>query len=561
MKSGFVQKRIYWLFAGLSLAVLLCFSWFYVVSLRQVEQTNETYVAQVSVNIMATLQNTFLTVEHCAVNLATSQAVSDLLAQDSLLAYHTYALEVQQVLDGTYQPDDLVENILIYDQSNHYYRLRGELGNTACDRIGFLLAEAHEDVLSVQLTGVEYIGYIVDIYSDEDVVIGALVFLIRSEVLEDLLCAYTDTDNAQISFVSSGTVLVSSDASLCGQTAQALEAQSNTYLSERIGYTPFEIVVVDQDAAVRRVRDTFLATLAIACVVLCIIVLTFYIILHRHFFSPVLQVIDNLQSMGATRKEQLVKTGTQPQDFARMVEEISEMIARLDQNAKEMLALQSTTQMAQIEKQTMDIELLKKQINVHFLINTISVIKRLSERGDSENAGVLCIGLAQLLRYANSTEPYVQAVEEMHMMEDYLKIMRLRQPRGFTWTFALDEQIDALMLPRMLIQPLVENAITHGIEQMDGGEVVIRAQVSDTCLTVQVQDNGNGISIGDLRVLQATLDSAASDSGLPEGFKHISLGNIQKRVRFFCGDDYGLQLCSTQGEGTTATLTLPLIEE
>lgn len=559
MKTSVLQKKIVWWFATLSVAVLLCLSAFYMVSVRKVAQTSENYVTQVSSNILTTLQNTFLNLEHCAVTLSSSDEVQAMFAQDNLLDYHTYAQEVQQVLDASYQPDELVENILIFDTDSHYYRLRGELGNTSCTRVGYLITQSDEKNYSVELTGVQYVGYVVDILGEDGQAQGYIVFLIRSAALEQLFYAYTDQDAAHISFVAKGEVLVSTNAALCGQSAQVLAEQSNVYLTAQVGYTPFEIIITDQPKAVQQVRYTFIITLCLVGGLLTLILLLFYLQLNKYFFRPVLRVIDNLQDMGAGRNVLHLQNTNEPQDFAQLVGEINEMISRLDQNAKEMLRLQRTTQMAEIEKQRLDIELLKKQINVHFLINTLSVIKRLSERGDSQDASALCIGLAQLLRYANSAEPYIQAVEEFHMMEEYLNVMRLRQAHAFTWEFVIDERVDTLMMPRMLIQPLVENAITHGLEANGGGHITLRAKVYETSLCVQVCDNGRGVPPQQLHAMQHALQHAADTSDVPDGLQHISLGNIQKRVRYFCGEGYGLQISSVQGAGTIATLTLPLI--
>jgi two-component system LytT family sensor kinase len=189
------------------------------------------------------------------------------------------------------------------------------------------------------------------------------------------------------------------------------------------------------------------------------------------------------------------------------------------------------------------VEALANQINPHFLFNTLTSISSLI-RSQPETARVLIVKLSGLLRrLLRSQEHFISLREELEAVEEYLDIELIR----FGPSLRVDTQIDPasldVIVPSMILQPLVENSIKHGLGRKVGeGRITIRAAREGRMTIIEVIDNGVGIP-------EERLDSTKQ--------KGIGLRNVNERLRVIYGADYQLKLQSTRGEGTCARIEIP----
>jgi two-component system LytT family sensor kinase len=189
------------------------------------------------------------------------------------------------------------------------------------------------------------------------------------------------------------------------------------------------------------------------------------------------------------------------------------------------------------------VEALASQINPHFLFNTLTSISSLI-RSQPETARVLIVKLSGLLRrLLKSQEHFVTLREELEAVDEYLDIEQMR----FGPRLRIEKDIDPatldLVVPSMLLQPLVENSIKHGIEPRVGeGRITIRSTRKSGHAIIDVIDNGVGMSA----------DRAARVQG-----SGIGLRNVNERLQVIYGSNYQLQLDSMPGEGTCARIVLP----
>lgn len=147
------------------------------------------------------------------------------------------------------------------------------------------------------------------------------------------------------------------------------------------------------------------------------------------------------------------------------------------------------------------------------------------------------------------------------MLEEYVEIMQLRYPNLFSVEFDAQEELDNIELPRMLVQPIVENAISHGLLTKQNGRLYISAKRERNYLIFSVKDNGIGIPKERLEKLQKKIQQAPNIVVCECGIEHIALLNIQKRIYSMFGDSYGITIDSILGEGTKVTLKLPIRKE
>jgi two-component system LytT family sensor kinase len=187
---------------------------------------------------------------------------------------------------------------------------------------------------------------------------------------------------------------------------------------------------------------------------------------------------------------------------------------------------------------------LSAQINPHFLFNTLNTVSSLI-RYDPDQARIVVIKLSSILRrLLRKHETFVPLRDELTFMDDYLDIEVARFGHDKLEIFKEIEP-DALdaFIPSMLLQPIVENALKHGLSpRLEGGQIILRARRSDGHLAIDVEDNGAGISQERLGVVYA------------EG---IGISNVHERLRLLYGDQFRMDINSQEGQGTQVHIEVP----
>ena len=197
-------------------------------------------------------------------------------------------------------------------------------------------------------------------------------------------------------------------------------------------------------------------------------------------------------------------------------------------------------------------EALQNQINPHFLFNTLNSVSSLV-RFDPDTARVLIIKLASILRrLLRSTDAFVPLREEVEFIDDYLDIEVVRFGRDKLQVVKeLDPTSLDVMVPSMLLQPLVENSIKHGLSsKVEGGSIFLRSHVLDGTLVIEVEDNGVGM--GSVQLLERP-------TGLGGG-TGIGMANVAERLKVLYGDMARMTVDSHEGKGTLVRLRLPVLE-
>ncbi|HRX58288.1 MAG TPA: sensor histidine kinase [Eubacteriales bacterium] len=222
---------------------------------------------------------------------------------------------------------------------------------------------------------------------------------------------------------------------------------------------------------------------------------------------------------------------------------------------------------SRILKTQAEIHALQSQINPHFLYNTLETIRSEALTQNCGEIAEMTEALATLFRYSISRPGDMATLEqELENVENYLLIQQYRFPQKFEVVKHIeDESVLHCRLPVLTIQPLVENAIHHGLETMIGaGKITIRAFRTQQHMVVSVADNGCGMPPGRLAQVREAMESDEDDATLSSRDSRkkagIALINVSRRIRFYYGPEYGLQIYSTEGVGTTVELTLPCNE-
>lgn len=205
------------------------------------------------------------------------------------------------------------------------------------------------------------------------------------------------------------------------------------------------------------------------------------------------------------------------------------------------------------ENMLANMQILESQFNPHFLFNTLESIRYMIHF-DSDEAEKMLVGLSKLLRYSIKTaNDEVCLEEEMEFVDRYLQIMLYRYGKRLKFYTDWEEACWDYKVPRMILQPIVENAIKYGYsDETEILEIWIRAYLDETTLRIQVEDNGQGIPNALLEELTENLKRNVNRSD------HIGLYNVNKRIKLMYGGNYGIQIKSTAGSGTTVEISMPM---
>ncbi len=214
----------------------------------------------------------------------------------------------------------------------------------------------------------------------------------------------------------------------------------------------------------------------------------------------------------------------------------------------------------EIEKQmeTMNLELLKSQINPHFLFNTLNVIAGTANLEGAQTTEQMIEALSSLFRYNLKTQAKESILaQELKISRDYMYLQKMRFGDRVQFEVECDVDENKIIVPTFTFQPLLENAIIHGISpRVEGGKVTIRVRQQEDKLLIDVADTGAGMDEETLGRIRAKLEGG-EDTPLDEDIVGIGLGNINRRIKGMY-EGGRLEIDSVLGEGTTIMMALPL---
>jgi putative HAMP domain protein len=206
-------------------------------------------------------------------------------------------------------------------------------------------------------------------------------------------------------------------------------------------------------------------------------------------------------------------------------------------------------------KRKSEFDTLQSQINPHFLYNTLDIIVWMIENENSDKAVNIVTALAKFFRISLSKGKNIITVkDEVEHVRNYLMIQNMRFKNRFEYSIDVDEEVLSYSSLKLMLQPLVENAIYHGMEFMDGdGEIDVKVFKEDDSLYFMITDNGLGMSEDMVETLLSK-DFVPSKKGSGIGVK-----NVNERIKLYFGSEYGLKVESEPDEGTKITIHLPAV--
>ncbi len=197
---------------------------------------------------------------------------------------------------------------------------------------------------------------------------------------------------------------------------------------------------------------------------------------------------------------------------------------------------------------------LQAQINPHFLYNTLETMAAIAEMEDCPQVSQLSYSLSRIFRYSlNTKEAFSTVAKEIEHLKNYTYIMNVRMHDEVEYRYDVDSKVHYTQIPRLSIQPLVENALNHGLKNKAGSKiVVITGKLEDDDLVISVADNGVGMDAEAMNRSLRRNDQRSAATGTS-----IGLHNINARLKLLHGEQYGLWIESVPNQGTRVTMTIP----
>lgn len=424
---------------------------------------------------------------------------------------------------------------LFTNSSNRYYWVislsRGvEITRNGNLESGILLVDMDISGISQIFTKVnsESTGYVYLIDSDGQLIYHPKQNLIYSHLIEE--------NNEYVSTLEDGT------------HQDVFNGEERMLVLKTVGYTGWKIVsVTPMDSLYGSFsRSQMMAALILVIAIIAMIFVN--LIVSNRMATPLKRLEKSVKQMDFSPNPQIYIGG--PHEIRHLGRTIQSMVT-------EMRRLTDDIVREQEEKRKNELDTLQSQINPHFLYNTLDSIMWMIEAENYEDAISMIQALGSLFRISLSRGKTIITVqEELQHAKNYIAIQKYRYKNKFEACFEVDESLLPYKTVKLILQPLIENAIYYGMEFMDGdGEIYIRAKTDGTDLFFEVEDNGPGMP-EELSASLLTDENRTRTRG-----SGIGLRNVHQRIQLYFGSRYGLEIESEPDEGTLIRVHLPLCSD
>ncbi|WP_339316749.1 sensor histidine kinase [Paenibacillus sp. FSL R10-2734] len=238
--------------------------------------------------------------------------------------------------------------------------------------------------------------------------------------------------------------------------------------------------------------------------------------------------------------------------FNTMLSEIDHLMGELVDSNTKVLRME-------LDKKHAEYEALKSQMNPHFMYNTLETIRGLAAEYGADNIREIVTSMGRILRYSIKGNDRVRLQEELQVVESYCGIQSFRFRNRFEFNFDISQETLDAEIPKMVMQPLIENALYHGLEPKRGtGSIVVRTKIEDSMLILEIEDDGVGITSDTMANIQYMLSDDRNEDDMNAVVRQsIGIVNVHRRIQLKYGNCFGLEIQSREQVGTNIVMKLP----
>lgn len=581
-----LKRQFYILFAMAALIVFGSAFLFYRVSFRSLRDKESRYMENMLSQVAQRTEDITGSVKLVAKTVSGSPATIHLLTETNSTQKWAYRQTLNNLITELSNSNPSIQMILLLDTKGKVYSFNGydyslasrldaqyrlfSPGNYAG---GFTGAMTLSDSPSVYYACTQPV-YLQGKPATEENKLGTCLILCNSDALYEACSSTASSEHSFFAVLDSGSQILSEnqkDSQFDTDILPAILSQDSgdtyrkidgvSYLVNQLpslSVTGWSVVSIVPYSDISADLSRFHA---IALLFMAILLFTFLVLIRqimKNITLPTLEIVDFVREnpYDILHRHLDIKGPPEIRELAlginQMLEQINGLTHTVLQNQSRMYEIELGNHQARLSA-------LQSQINPHFLYNTLDAIRGLTYLGKQEEIRTILSALSHIMRYNIKGEEIVSVEEELLCVQKYIQIIDMRFSGRFEINLQIQEEIRTCKMPRFLLQPLVENAIFHGLELRPGkGALSLVCSLGeDHVLRFTCTDDGVGIPEEKLEKLQEALASDSFLSQKDKGNAHIGLRNIHLRIRLLYGAPYGLSITSAQGLGTTVRLNFP----
>ena len=379
--------------------------------------------------------------------------------------------------------------------------------------------------------------------------LGIGIIVVNKSVLIDIL-QYADViDGLAISFVyNQNTIFSSNEIDYSNKNDHFISTKSIS-----LGFYDWKIKThYDETFYIISIQETLISSVFVMFLVVGIYIM-FYFMFHKKNLKSIYYLFDNFKQI--TNDPQL-RTLEYIDDIEinKVIEAYNEMIASINSLNQNILLEKDRTIQYQVQRKDFEIKSLNAQINKHFIINVLSIIRSLVSLNKVKDASECLENLSDFLRYSLTldTESYIK--DELYNVKSYFNIQSIRYPK-VNYQIDFDKSIEEIKVPRLIIQPLIENAYIHGLKKKEG-TIEVCCKKEGNIVFIIVADDGGMISEDKIAQINNKIRLCEDIESTSETMHGIALTNIQKRLPFMYEEKATLSLSSADGKKTISTIRI-----
>lgn len=504
-----------------------------------------------------------------------SPTIQSLLKDDSGTAAISLSDELRSVSSSTFLTDDLagiavfnVEGTYLWGSNDNLFSVDG-LPEEMCQTNGNTITTIYQSAGSSS-NGSCY-AVISPVYNMRlssrtlGEQLGYTVFTFRTDLLrKNIFVAQNYKNSVMVLTDRNGYPFISTNAEIIdAQTLQKFwNVPSVVKLSNQIYESGWTLYSILPSNTINTTIYPILCMIVITALVMLILMVLFSRLMETKIFIPIKRIGAFMQRVPLDQTTRYFHE-QENNELGQMIYFMNQMLDDLEEKNSRLRYLENRRLITELAQKKMEILAYRNQVNPHFLYNTLNCIRGMALENDSWDIAEMTESLSSMFRYAVKGTSTVTVAEELAYVQEYALIISKRFAGRIKINIHAENEAFSAQTIKMALQPLVENAVQHGLEQKPGpGLVKIEIQLHESRLLYMVSDNGVGISPERLEELRASIrDSQLDRVEKHEAEQHIGLPNLARRLHLLYGSNVCLTIDSTLGNGTTVKVSFPQKEE
>ena len=418
-------------------------------------------------------------------------------------------------------------------------------------------------------------------FQDRSQILGYCIITCRKDALDDVVNKTMVTAESMVAVTDATGIPIAQNAFALDKVSQENTGEwaekydqlasenENDIVSMRIGNEPYFTRVQKSESSgwysmnlvpvsemFLDIRNTIVLGIALAVISVAIAVVIGGIN-ARSISQQMESITDALKEVGENRGKKRLDE-TMEGEFGVISQSVNQMLDDVERANEQVAMMQSELYEKELLQKETELKALQSQINPHFLYNTLECIRSLAAIHGIREISTLTTSMASIFRYSISSRIESTVREECACVQDYYKILSIRYGGRLEMMLDAEEGIQEMRMIKMSLQPLVENSVKHGFEATEKDiHIEVKCQKKQGNLVFTVKDDGAGMTPERLEETRKLLNADSTGETVSSSGGNIGLANIAGRIRLCYGSDYGVQIESEQGKGTTVMMTLP----